>query len=97
MKFPADGAAEKLRRPLSFQICEKFTNPDIDLSQGDPSWQDAGPMGAPLALMPGAGRSELVEAMEGHVLAASVITARYERNENGDDFGEEWDESADID
>ena len=51
----------------------------------------------PLALMPGAGRSELVEAMEGHVLAAGLLTGKYERNEDGDDFGEEWDESADLD
>lgn len=50
-----------------------------------------------LALMPGAGRSELVAAMKGHVLATAVITATYARNENGDDFGEEWDESADFD
>jgi Raf kinase inhibitor-like YbhB/YbcL family protein len=48
-------------------------------------------------LMPGAGRSELIEAMAGHVVAAAVITATYERNENGDDFGEEWDESVEID
>jgi len=51
----------------------------------------------PLALMPGAGRSELVEAMEGHVLATALLTGTYERNEDGDDFGEEWDESADLD
>jgi len=51
----------------------------------------------PLALLPGAGRSELVDAMEGHVLAAAIITGTYERNENGDDFGEEWDESTDFD
>jgi Raf kinase inhibitor-like YbhB/YbcL family protein len=51
----------------------------------------------PLALMPGAGRSELVDAMEGHVLAAAILTGKYERNEDGDDFGEEWDESADLD
>jgi Raf kinase inhibitor-like YbhB/YbcL family protein len=43
----------------------------------------------PLALMPGAGRSDLVAAMEGHVLGAAMISATYERNENGDDFGEE--------
>jgi Raf kinase inhibitor-like YbhB/YbcL family protein len=51
----------------------------------------------PLALMPGAGRSELVAEMDGHVLAAAVITGTYERNEDGDDLGEEWDDSADID
>jgi len=43
----------------------------------------------PLALMPGAGRSDLVAAMEGHVLGAAMVSATYERNENGDDFGEE--------
>ena len=48
-------------------------------------------------LMPGAGRSELIEAMKGHVVAAAVITATYERNENGDDFREEWDDSEDFD
>jgi len=51
----------------------------------------------PLALMPGAGRNELVAEMDGHVLAAAVITGTYERNEDGDDLGEEWDDSADID
>jgi Raf kinase inhibitor-like YbhB/YbcL family protein len=51
----------------------------------------------PLALMPGAGRKELLAEMDGHVLAAAVITGTYERNEDGDDLGEEWDESADID
>jgi len=51
----------------------------------------------PLALMPGAGRGELVAEMDGHVLAAAVITGTYKRNEDGDDFGEEWDESADFD
>lgn len=51
----------------------------------------------PLALMPGAGRSDLVAAMEGHVLAAAVITGTYQRNEDGDEFAEEWDEGADID
>jgi Raf kinase inhibitor-like YbhB/YbcL family protein len=50
-----------------------------------------------IPLLPGAGRSELVGAMKGHVVAAAVLTATYERNEDGDDFGEEWDESADLD
>lgn len=50
-----------------------------------------------VALMPGAGRAELVEAMKGHVVAAAVITATYERNENGDDFGEDWDGSDEFD
>ena len=50
-----------------------------------------------IPLMPGASRSELVEAMKGHVVAVAVITGTYERNENGDEFGEEWDESNDLD
>lgn len=51
----------------------------------------------PLALLPGAGRAELEAAMNGHVVAAAVITGTYERNENGDDFAGEWDEAADFD
>ncbi len=42
----------------------------------------------PLTLMPGAGRSELLEAMEGHVLAAAVLTATYQRGEEAAD--EDW-------
>ncbi|QQN74598.1 YbhB/YbcL family Raf kinase inhibitor-like protein [Croceicoccus sp. YJ47] len=38
----------------------------------------------PLALPPGAGRSDLVRQMEGHVLAAAVLTGTYAR-EGGDD------------
>lgn len=48
-------------------------------------------------LMPGAGRKELVDAMKGHVLAAAVLTGTYQRNENGDDFGEDWDDNEDLD
>jgi Raf kinase inhibitor-like YbhB/YbcL family protein len=48
-------------------------------------------------LLPGAGRSELVEAMEGHVVAAAILTGTYERNENGDDFGEDWEETSELD
>jgi Raf kinase inhibitor-like YbhB/YbcL family protein len=51
----------------------------------------------PLALMPGAGREELLAAMEGHVLAAAVLTGTFERNEDGDELGEEWDEGNDFD
>jgi Raf kinase inhibitor-like YbhB/YbcL family protein len=50
-----------------------------------------------IALMPGAGRSELVEALEGHVVAAAILTGTYERNENGDEFGEDWDDAEDLD
>ena len=44
---------------------------------------------APLALMPGATRTDLVGAMEGHVIAAAVLTATYVRSDE-DDL--EWDE-----
>jgi Raf kinase inhibitor-like YbhB/YbcL family protein len=47
----------------------------------------------PLALMPGATRGELLEAMHGHVIAAAVLTATYVRSDEddvewGDDDGE---------
>ena len=51
----------------------------------------------PLALMPGAGRKELLAAMEGHVVAAAVVTATYQRQEDGDEWGEEWDDTDEID
>ena len=35
----------------------------------------------PLTLMPGAERSELFEAMEGHVIGAAVLTGTYQRSE----------------
>lgn len=35
----------------------------------------------PIALMPGAGKAELFAAMEGHVIAASVLTATYSGSE----------------
>ncbi|MBO9499948.1 MAG: YbhB/YbcL family Raf kinase inhibitor-like protein [Novosphingobium sp.] len=41
----------------------------------------------PLALMPGATRADLLEAMGGHVLAAAVLTGTYARSEDDD-----WDE-----
>jgi Raf kinase inhibitor-like YbhB/YbcL family protein len=41
----------------------------------------------PLALMPGATRGDLLEAMGGHVLAAAVLTGTYARSEDDD-----WDE-----
>ncbi|MBB3034969.1 YbhB/YbcL family Raf kinase inhibitor-like protein [Alteriqipengyuania lutimaris] len=41
----------------------------------------------PIALMPGAGKPELFAAMEGHVIAASVLTATYSGSE-GDDFAD---------
>lgn len=50
----------------------------------------------PLTLMPGATRDELVAAMEGHVLAAALLTGTYARTDDDerDDAGE--DEDADI-
>jgi Raf kinase inhibitor-like YbhB/YbcL family protein len=47
----------------------------------------------PLALMPGAGRADLVAAMRGHVVAAAVLTGTYEKKEGGDDFDGEQDET----
>ena len=39
---------------------------------------------APVALMPGATRADLVEAIEGHVIAAAVLTATYLRADEDD-------------
>ena len=38
----------------------------------------------PLALMPGATRGDLLEAMQGHVIAAAVLTATYVRSDEDD-------------
>jgi len=43
----------------------------------------------PLTLMPGASRSDLMGEIEGHVLAAAVLTGTYARSE-GDDDDLEW-------
>jgi Raf kinase inhibitor-like YbhB/YbcL family protein len=43
----------------------------------------------PLTLMPGATRGDLVEAMQGHVIAAAVLTATYVRSDEDD---VEWEE-----
>ena len=43
----------------------------------------------PLALMPGATRGDLLEAMEGHVLAAAVLTGTYARSEGDLDWDED--------
>lgn len=51
----------------------------------------------PLTLMPGAGRSELVQAMEGHVLATAILTGTYERREGEDGAEDAWDDESDID
>ena len=47
----------------------------------------------PLTLMPGADSADLIKAMEGHVVAAAVLTGTYKREE-GDDEWEEDDESV---
>ncbi|MGN6496471.1 MAG: YbhB/YbcL family Raf kinase inhibitor-like protein [Tsuneonella sp.] len=49
----------------------------------------------PLALMPGAGRTELFAAMEGHVIAAAVLTGTYERDV--DDGAGDWTDEEDFD
>src|SRR5690606_25240481 len=38
----------------------------------------------PLALLPGATRGDLLDAMEGHVIAAAVLTATYVRSDEDD-------------
>ena len=45
----------------------------------------------PLTLMPGAGYTDLIEAVEGHVVAAAVLTGTYKRAK-GDDEDINWDE-----
>lgn len=47
-----------------------------------------------LDLMPGAGRGDLIEAMEGHVVAAAVLTGIYARTEDEDDLDWEDDDGA---
>ena len=50
---------------------------------------------APLTLMPGASREDLLAAMRGHVVAAAMLSAMYARSEDDEDEGE-WDD-VDID
>ena len=45
----------------------------------------------PLTLMPGATRGDLVEAMQGHIIAAAALTATYQR---GDEDDVEWEEDG---
>lgn len=40
----------------------------------------------PLTLMPGASRDELLAALDGHVMASSVLVARYTKSEENDDW-----------
>lgn len=46
---------------------------------------------APLALLPGATRGDLLEAMQGHVIAAAVLTGTYLRSDEDDLVWEEDD------
>lgn len=46
----------------------------------------------PLVLMPGATRAELTKAMEGHVVAAAVLTGTYKREEGDDALDGDWPE-----
>ena len=43
----------------------------------------------PVALMPGAGRSELFKSMEGHVIGAAVLTGTYERTDEDEELDED--------
>ncbi len=45
-----------------------------------------------LDLMPGAGRGDLVKAMEGHVLAAAMLTGTYARRGDEDDL--DWEDDG---
>ena len=47
-----------------------------------------------LDLMPGAGRGDLIEAMEGHVLAAAVLTGTYART--GDEDNLDWEDDDGV-
>jgi len=47
----------------------------------------------PLTLMPGVNSAELIRSMEGHVVAATVLTGTYKREEGDDEW--EGDESLD--
>lgn len=47
----------------------------------------------PLTLMPGASSAELIRSMEGHVVAAAVLTGIYKREEGDDN----WDEDESLD
>lgn len=49
----------------------------------------------PLTLMPGAGRSELFDAMRGRVVAAAVLTGTYQRSEQDD--ADDWTDEDEID
>ena len=43
----------------------------------------------PLALMPGAGRSELFKSMEGHVVGVTLLTGTYRRHDGDDDLDQD--------
>lgn len=49
----------------------------------------------PLTLMPGVGRSELFDAIDGHVVAAAVLTGTYQRSEQ--DEAHDWTDEEEFD
>ncbi len=49
----------------------------------------------PLTLMPGASRAQLVKEMEGHVMAAAVLTGTYKRSEDEEEIWEDETETSD--
>ncbi len=49
----------------------------------------------PLTLMPGASRAQLVKEMEGHVMAAAVLTGTYKRSEDEEEIWEDEAETSD--
>lgn len=51
----------------------------------------------PLVQMPGATREEITAAMEGHVIAAAILTGTYIRAEGDDEDFEDWDEDEAAD
>lgn len=51
-------------------------------------------LGTPLALMPGASRDDLLDAMDGHVTGIAILTGTYAREEGGD---YDWEDGDDGD
>ncbi|MXO58218.1 YbhB/YbcL family Raf kinase inhibitor-like protein [Altererythrobacter salegens] len=48
-------------------------------------------------LMPGASRVDLMIEMKDHVVAAAVLTAKYQAQENGEEWGSQWDDTDEMD
>jgi len=68
--------------------------------EGDPAHDYAFQLFAldlPLVLMPGAGREDLIGAMRGHVIGAALVSGKYARQESGDEWGEDGDDTDEID